>query len=125
MFEITTEPHRKLVRLMLKAMLTPEQVTQLYREEHRAIADMGCRLGEHFCIVDLTRCPLQVQAVAQAFEANIGSPGKARRLAMYTGQALARMQARRIAKVRDDVAIFERREEAEAWLFAEAGSRAA
>ena len=119
MFEVRTEPHRKLVRLTLKAMLTREQVADLYQQEHRAIQAMGCRLGDHLCIVDLTACPLQIQDVAKAFQAEIGSSAKARRLAMYTGNALARMQARRIARERDDVAIFELREEAEAWLFAE------
>jgi hypothetical protein len=119
MFEITTEPRRKLVRIALKAMLTPDQVAELYRQEHHAIHAMGCKLGEHICIVDLTLCPLQVQAVTQAFQSSIKSSGKARRLAMFTGNALARMQARRIAQSRDNVAIFELREEAEAWLFTE------
>jgi hypothetical protein len=117
MYEITTEPARRLVRLKLTGMLTPEMVSRLYREEHHAIQEMGCRLGEHLCIVDLTSCPLQVQVVADAFKSEIGSTAKARRLALYTGNALGRIQARRIARERDDVALFERREEAEAWLF--------
>jgi hypothetical protein len=41
MYEITTEPHRKLVRLKITGMLTPEQVAQLYKEEHHAIEGMG------------------------------------------------------------------------------------
>jgi hypothetical protein len=44
---------------------------------------------------------------------------------MYTGNALGRMQARRIARERVDVAIFERREDAEAWLFTAEHRRAA
>jgi transposase len=125
MFEITTEPHRKLVRLKLNAMLTRAQVLELYRQEHTAIVAMGCALGDHLCIVDLTACPLQLQEVAQAFQSEIGSSAKAKRLAMFTGNALARMQARRIARERDDVAIFEHREEAEAWLFGCSSARAA
>lgn len=125
MFEITTDPHRKLVRLTLKAMLTEEQVADLYRQEHHAIRAMGCALGEHLCIVDLTACPLQAKEVAEAFRQNIGSPYQARRLAMYTGKALARMQAKRVARERGDVAIFEHREEAEAWLFSSDSQKAA
>jgi transposase len=125
MYEITTEPHRKLVRLKLTGMLTPEQVTQLYKEEHEAIEKMGCRLGEHVCIVDLTSCPLQVQAVSEAFKSEIGSSAKARRLALYIGSALGRMQARRIARERDDVGLFELQEEAEAWLFQDEARQAA
>jgi hypothetical protein len=75
--------------------------------------------------VDLTSCPLQLQEVAQAFQSQIKATGKARRLAMYIGTALGRMQARRIAKERADVGIFDRREEAEAWLFAGEDQRAA
>lgn len=125
MYKITTEPRRKLVRLKLAGMLTREQVARLYREEHLAILAMGCRPGDHLCIVDLTACPLQIQEVAQAFQSEIKSSGKARRLAMYVGEALGRMQARRIARERDDVAIFERRDEAEAWLFADPSRQAA
>ena len=117
MFEITTEPARRLVRLRLTAMLTREQVSALYREEHAAILAMDCPLGEHLCIVDLTSCPLQLQEGAKAFQSEVGSSAKAKKLAMFTGNALARIQARRIAKERDDVAIFATREEAEDWLF--------
>ena len=118
MFQITTQAASKLVRLKLDAMLTPAQVKELYRQEHRAIIAMGCRLGDHLCIVDLTACPLQVQEVAKAFQSEIASSAKARKLALFTGNALARVQARRIARAREDVAIFETREKAEAWLFA-------
>jgi hypothetical protein len=111
--------------LKLNGMLTREQVDQLYAEEHRAIVAMGCRPGDHICIVDLTECPLQVQEVAQAFQSQIKAPAKARRLAMYTGNALGRMQARRIAREREAVAIFEQREEAEEWLFRDVAARAA
>ena len=108
MFEITTEPSRRLVRLKLNGLLSRDQVADLYRQEQAAILAMNCPLGEQNCIVDLTSCPLQIQDVANAFQAEIGSPTKAKKLAMFTGNALARMQARRISKERDDVAIFER-----------------
>ena len=73
MFEISTEPQHKLVRLRLTGMLTRDGVADLYRQEHAAIAAMGCRLGDHLCIVDLTDCPLQIQDVASAFQSEIGS----------------------------------------------------
>ena len=117
MFEIQAEPERKLIRLKISAMLTQEQVRELYRQEHMAILGMRCRLGEQLCIVDLTECPLQLQTVVSAFESQMGTNAKARKLAMYTGQALARMQARRLLK-RADAAIFQTKAEAETWLFA-------
>jgi hypothetical protein len=97
-------------------MLTSDQVVELYRQEHRAIDAMGCRIGDHLCIVDLTECPLQLQDVVAAFQREIQARPQARRLAVFTGQALARMQARRILR-RPDVAIFETESEARNWLF--------
>ena len=116
MFEIKTNPVRKLVVIKLRGMLTKADVAELYRQERDAIAAMSCALGEHLALVDLTDCPLQLQEVVNAFEREIGSSAKARRLAMVTGKALAKMQARRIMK-RDGAAIFETIEQAEAWLF--------
>ena len=124
-YSITTVPHRKLVVMKIVGMLTREQVEQLYREEHAAIAAMGCRLGEQICLVDLTDCKLQVQDVAAAFKEKQGDARiMARRLALYTGSSLARMQARRITD-RANAELFETREQAEAWLFADEARAAA
>ena len=116
MFSITTEPHRKLVRLSVKGMLTLEQVQELYRQEHEAIRAMGCNLGEQLVIVDLRECPLQLQDIVNAFQKSMESPAKAQRLAMVTGTSLSKMQARRIMK-RNDAALFDTIAEAEAWIF--------
>jgi hypothetical protein len=124
MFTITSEPARKLIRIKLAGMLTSDQVADLYRQEHRAIDAMGCRIGEHLCNVDLTECPLQLQDVVAAFQREIQARPQARRLAVFTGQALARMQARRILR-RPDVAIFVTQQEARGWLFSEVLGKAA
>lgn len=118
MYTVTADPDRKLITIALHGMLTPEQVAALYRDEHLAIQRMGCRIGEHVALVDLTGCPLQIQDVANAFQRNMEGRGKARRLALFTGGSLARMQVRRITR-RSDAAIFSTRGEAEAWLFAD------
>ncbi|PAX06700.1 hypothetical protein [Sphingomonas lenta] len=124
MYTITADPGRKLITIALQGMLTPEQVAALYRDEHLAIQRMGCRVGEHLALVDLTGCPLQIQDVASAFQRAMDGPGKARRLALFTGSSLARMQIRRIMR-RSDAALFETRAEAEAWLFADDARAAA
>jgi hypothetical protein len=124
MFEITTEPERKLVRLKISGMLTLNDVAELYRQEHEAIRGMGCPVGQHVVIVDVTDCPLQLQTIVSAFQESMNSPGKARRLAMVIGSSLGRIQARRIL-TREDAALFNCAADAEAWLFPSQLSRAA
>ena len=117
MYTVTADPGRKLVTIALRGMLSNEEVAALYREEYDAIRAMGCRLGEHLALVDLTECKLQLQEVATAFQARMEGRGRARRLALVTGSSLAAMQARRITK-RAGARVFPTRAEAESWLFA-------
>lgn len=124
MYTLTADPDRKLITIRIIGMIEPAQVAQLYRDEYAAIHAMGCRLGEHLALVDLTECSLQLQDVAAAFEKQIQSAGKARKLAMFTGASVSKMQARRVMK-RDDAALFVTREEAERWLFDDPSSLAA
>ena len=124
MYILTTDPVRKLITIRIVGMITAEQVEQLYRDEYGAIDAMACRLGDHLALVDLTECGLQLQDVVGAFERQIGSARKARRLAIFTGGSVSRMQARRIMR-RDDAALFATRAEAEAWLFGDAAAQAA
>jgi glucuronate isomerase len=115
MYSIVTDSAKKLVTIKIVGMLTIEQVRALYAEEHEAIRRMGCRLGDHLALVDLTECNLQLQDVAAAFQKEMNGSAKAKRLALYTGSSLSRMQLRRIT-TRDDAQIFATREEALAWL---------
>ena len=46
-------------------------------------------------------------------------PLKSRKVALYTDGKLARLQVKRIASVRDDMAVFDDRESALAWMLAE------
>lgn len=124
MFTIDTEPGLKLVRMKLSGMLTVEEVAELYRQEHAAILAMGCPLGEQIVLADLTECPLQLSQIVDAFQASMGRPEMAWRLAIVTGLSLSRMQARRLAQ-REGIRIFATVEDAEEWLFAEALRRAA
>ena len=117
MYTITTEPSRKLVRITVSGLLSAADVEQLYREEHKAIHDMDCPVGEHVVLVDLRDCPIQFQEVVGAFKNNINGEGQARKLAMVTGGSAARMQVRRILQ-RGGGNQFETIAEAEEWLLA-------
>jgi hypothetical protein len=116
MFSIDTDPKRRLIRISVSGMLTTEEVTELYRQEYEAIRAMGCPMGSQLVLVDLRECPLQLQDVVGAFQREMHSPNKAKRLAMVTGGSLSRMQARRIMQ-RDDAQLFDTMAEAETWLF--------
>jgi len=116
MYAISTDPKRRLVTIKIIGLVTAHEVADLYRDEYAAIAQMGCQLGEHYALVDLTECTLQLQDVVAAFQKQMHSPGKAKRLALFTGNSVARMQVRRITQ-RDHAQLFASRGEAEAWLF--------
>jgi hypothetical protein len=124
MYTIATEPANRLVRITISGMLTVEQVASLYREEHAAIREMACPLGQQVVLVDLRKCPLQFQEVVKTFKDKIGGEHSARRIALVTGDSAARMQARRIIE-RDGAALFATLAEAETWLLDATGSRAA
>ncbi len=116
LYTITTDSDRKLVTIKITGLISTREVEQLYREEHAAIRRMGCWLGDHYALVDLTECKLQLQDVAAAFQQQMSSSAKAKRLALFTGSSLSRMQVRRITQ-RDNAQIFATQEEAENWLF--------
>jgi hypothetical protein len=124
MFEITTDPQRHLVRIKLSGMMSVEDVSELYRQEHAAIRAMGCPVGQHLLLIDSTQNGLQTQSVIDAFKGQISRPTRARRIAVVTGQSLSRMQARRLLTDQPGM-IFATETEAEAWLFAEQIERAA
>ena len=123
MFSITTDPHRKLVRVTITGMLTTDDVRELYRQERQAVLGMACRLGDHLALADLTGCALQLQDVAAAFQREMHSIARARRLALVVGGSVVKMQVRRILR-RADAALFATVDGAEQWLFA-AGDKAA
>lgn len=114
-FSIRSEPACRLVRIKIDGMLTLADVTDLYHQEHAAVLAMGCKLGEHLALVDLTGCALQLQDVVAAFRTQIRSVAQARKLALVTGASAVRMQARRILD-RREAALFETIADAENWL---------
>lgn len=116
MYQLTTDPARKLVLLKLYGMLTIDEVAAMYADEYKAIRAMGCRLGQQFVLADLTECNIQMQDVSAALQSLVQEKGTAKRVAMFTGSSLAKMQARRIA-VTQHAAVFATQEDALVWLF--------
>ena len=124
MFTISTDASRRLVKISISGLLSADDVDRLYREEHQALRDMGCPIGQQVVIADLTNCPLQFQEVVAAFRTNFGDPSRARKLALVMGKSAARMQARRIIPA-EGAALFNTLDEAEAWIAEGQAQRAA
>lgn len=125
MFSIATDPARKLIRAYLAGFLSVEEARDFVRQEQAAAMAMGVRSGE-FGLLIVSDCMIQSQEVVAAFQgALIAAPIRARRVAIVRAEPLTRIQTQRILRVREDTAIFATVEEAEAFLFAPEGSKAA
>lgn len=115
MYILSVDRKHKMVLLKLVGMLTADEVQQMYAEEYQAVRAMGCRLGDHVVLADLTECSIQMQVVSSALQQVVQEKGKAKRVAMYTGSSLAKMQASRIAMTQN-AAVFQNKADALAWL---------
>lgn len=115
MYKLTVDPKRKLVLLKLVGMLSAQEVAAMYAEEYVAIRAMGCQHGDHLVLADLTECNIQTRTVSEALQSIVQKKGSAKRVAMFMGSSLAKMQARRIA-TSQNARVFEHRAEALDWL---------
>jgi hypothetical protein len=89
----------------------------LEREGRRVLAT-GKR---HMLLCNFSKSAIQPQEViAMLQRVAVSMPLKSRKVALYTDGELARLQVKRIASVRDDMAVFDDRETTLAWMLAEA-----
>jgi hypothetical protein len=119
MLTIETDTSRALVRATLEGFLEVEEVAAFFRQEQELVRSLGYRSGDYVLLFDARKAVIQSQDVVGAFMTQmLAVPLKARRVAVVGGASLARMQAQRVAQVRQDAATFSSIEDAEAWLFA-------
>jgi hypothetical protein len=119
MFTVFADPSRKLVRAHLSGFLSAREVQEFSRVEQGAVRGMGLGDGEYLLLVDTSGCVIQPQEVVSAFQQLVeNSPLKARRIAIVRHSVLSRMQTERIIRFRENAAVFDSTEEAEAWLLA-------
>lgn len=124
-YEVTIEPRLRLLRVTLGGFFSLADVAALEFAKRAGLVRLGCSQNEHFTLIDVTACKLQPQDTVRAFQKAIADPRyMARRIAFVTGSSLARMQVRRML-TRDDAAIFDSVDAAEAWLFEPMPLRAA
>ena len=118
MIDVTFNSDRKLVRAVMGGLLTISDVDRFSREKEAAVRSMGLASGEFFLLVE-TRCNVvQSKEVVAAFQdLMLHSPLKAKRIATVRAGALSTIQSRRITGGRQSAQVFQRLEDAQAWLF--------
>ena len=120
MIKVTTDPARQLIIAHMSGFLSTEEVDQYARDKDAAVAAMGWRSGEYLLLIDTAKDVIQPQEIVAAFQhLAINTRYKPRRIAVTRTGSLTRMQTNRILSVRDNTAVFDTVEAAEAWLFAD------
>lgn len=123
MHNITTNLGSGIIEVEASGFWTIEHVEDflhdLEREGRRVLAT-GKR---HMLLCNFSRSAIQPQEViAMLQRVAVSMPLKSRRVALYTEGKLARLQMKRIASVRDDMAVFEDRKSAIAWMLEDAST---
>ena len=119
MIIVTADPKRKMVRAVMKGLLTVDEVAQFSREEQAAVQGMGLESGEFVLLIETLGSQIQTQEVMDAFrKLLVGSSCKAARIATVRTGVLNQMQSRRVSQARTDAEVFATVAEAEEWLFA-------
>ena len=122
-FTIESEPARGLLRLTLGGFWTGETLLAFAAAVHDAASALPCGLGNQRVVVMLTGWPVQSQELFAALLAYLrDAEPKARRVALVTQPGLTRLQARRLLDP-GYMAMFDREEDARAWVLAEGETR--
>ncbi|MES3152378.1 hypothetical protein [Sphingomonas faeni] len=117
MHTITTDLASGIIEVDASGFWTIEHVEgfliDLEREARRVLAT-GKR---HMLLCNFSKSAIQPQEVIAMLQNTARTlPLKSRKVALYTNGKLARLQVKRIAAVRDDMAVFDDRETAMAWM---------
>ncbi len=117
MHTITTDLETGIVEVEASGFWTTDHVEGFLRDlarEARRVLATGKR---HMLLCDFTQAAIQPQDVIATLQhMALTLQLKSRKVALYTDGKLARLQVRRIASVRDDMAVFDDRASAMAWL---------
>jgi len=123
MHSITTDLGSGIIEVEASGFWTIAHVEDflrdLEREGHRVLAT-GKR---HMLLCNFSKSAIQPQEVITMLQrVAVSMPLKSRRVALYTEGKLARLQVKRIASVREDMAVFDDRETALAWMLADSSA---
>jgi hypothetical protein len=120
MHSVTVDRARSLIEVRLTGFFSPEMTRSAGEEVRDAIRSLGPAAGQHltmYDVADVSIAPGTTMEILQKIFANPAyRPLWARKLAFFTGSALARMQLARLREARSDIGIFEDRQTALRWL---------
>ncbi|MCR5869774.1 MULTISPECIES: hypothetical protein [unclassified Sphingomonas] len=121
-YRLEVDRERKLVILTVFSMLGPEDSSWAGEELRAGIQTFGPDIGKHATLYDMSAVPGMPTATIDRTLATLDHPAVrkiwARKIAFVVTTATARMQVTRLQKLRPDIAMFDTRESAVAWLVA-------
>ncbi len=118
-YTIAVDNHRALLVVTLRGQFDEATVDAWGADRRRAIERMNVPRNQHFALYDATDLVLPSQAAFVAIQRHMADPATmSRRAAGINGSAIQRLQNSRMTQ-HPAVGIFEDRDEAEAWLFAD------
>lgn len=119
---VTLDRSRLLLDVRMAGIVSPEDAAWIGEEVRAAIVSLGPDIGRHVTLYDATGVQVVPPATIALLQATWTNPAVkqlwARKVAFVVSTMLARMQAQRIREMREDIGIFDDREEAIAWLLA-------
>ena len=120
---IEVDRARKLLIVETRQILSPEDAAWIGEELRAAIRSFGDDVGQHVTLHDASGVPVVPPATIDLLRSTFDNPAVrelwARKVAFVVTTALARLQVQRIREIRPDIAVFDDRESALAWLLEE------
>lgn len=119
-YSIHSDPDSPFFEMVLSGLFDVATGARLAADRDAALLALRCEPHSHYTLLDVSGCMIQPRDTADLFARIIANPPRrSRRMAMVVGSALARMQVDRLVAGRSEVALFDRRVDALAWLRAE------
>ena len=123
MHSITTDLGSGIIEVEASGFWTIAHVEDFLRDLEREARRMLATGKRHMLLCNFSKSAIQPQEVITMLQrVAVSMPLKSRRVALYTEGKLARLQVKRIASVRDDMAVFDDRETALAWMLADSSA---
>ena len=117
MHSITTDLDTGIIEVEASGFWTIPHVEDFLRDLDREARRVLATGKRHLLLCNFSKSAIQPQEViAMLQRVAVSMPLKSRKVALYTEGKLARLQVKRIASVRDDMAVFDDRTTALAWI---------
>ena len=123
MHSITTDLGSGIIEVEASGFWTIAHVEDFLRDLEREARRVLATGKRHMLLCNFSKSAIQPQEVITMLQrVAVSMPLKSRRVALYTEGKLARLQVKRIASVREDMAVFDDRETELAWMLADSSA---